>query len=299
MINKIDKLHKAGFITISIIFLLLNTLFVNIFTYEIQIYALFFLVSIIGLPHGFFDFTVGKNIFKKYNENWFLYFSFSYLSIAILYFLLWNNIPTYSLLFFLIISALHFGYEDYNYLSNTKKRVSFNINILIKGLMIVFTPILFHYDEICNLFFILTDYEFQYYEINFFYKIVYLVFFIFYIILEKNRSILFKLEGFVYLMNFILLPPLLSFTLYFCFVHSIRHFIESSIIYSYIPDNFSPKSFFVSIILFSLIFSVIAIFLIGNFFNIDTNDVIVKYIFILLACLTLPHMIFNISSNSN
>ena len=99
-INKLDNFHKIIFFVISSIVLLANFLFTNLLTYEIQIYILFILVSIIGLPHGFFDFTIGKNIFQKITKNWFLYFSASYLCIAIIYFLLWKSIPTFSLLFF-------------------------------------------------------------------------------------------------------------------------------------------------------------------------------------------------------
>lgn len=298
-INKLDDFHKIIFFVISSIVLLANFLFTNLLTYEIQIYILFILVSIIGLPHGFFDFTIGKNIFQKITKNWFLYFSASYLCIAVIYFLLWKSIPTFSLLFFLVISALHFGYEDYNYLTRVEKRKLININIILKGIIVVFTPIFFHYEEVTSLFFILTNYSFKFYEINSFYKITYIIFLVSYIAFEKNKNFLYKFEELMYLINFIFLPPLISFTLYFCFLHSIRHFLESIFIYKYVPENFTTKSFVLTIILTSLIFSIITVFLIERNFDINTNETIIKYVFIMLACLTLPHMIFNMLTSSN
>ena len=293
MINKIDILHKIFFITISSIVLLVNMFLSDLITLEIQVYVLFILVSIIGIPHGFFDFTIGKNIFKEYTKYWIFPFSAAYLTVVLIYFLLWINSPVFSLLFFLLISALHFGYEDYNYLINIKKRKIINIDIMVKGIIIVVTPIIFHYGEVANLFFILTSYNFNFIEISFFYKILYVFFLIFYIFLEKNKRFLYKFEELIYLINFIVLPPLISFTIYFCFLHSVRHFFESIFIYKHVPENFTVAGFIITIILISAVFSLLTVFIIVNNYNMNIDETIVRYIFIFLACLTLPHMIFN------
>ena len=111
--------------------------------------------------------------------------------------------------------------------------------------------------------------------------------------LKKLKNFLHKLEGIIAFANFVFLPPLLSFILYFCFMHSIRHFIESIYLLRLLPDNFTVKKFLLFVTISSFIFSLLSIYLIQNIFEISINETIIKFIFIILACLTLPHMIFN------
>lgn len=292
MINTIDSIQKKIFIALSLATLAIFYLFKIEINLDMQIYLLFFLVSVIGLPHGFFDFSIGKIIFNKYIKAWALYFVIIYLLIAILYFISWIIIPGISLILFLFLAAYHFGFEDHNYL-NKKGAVYLNINIFIKGSIIVFTPILFYFDEVNYLFAILTGSSFSGIEFNNIQKFCFIILSLFHILFEKNKNILHKLEGFLCFFNFVLLPPILSFVLYFCFMHSIRHFIESIYISNLKPKNFTTKGFLILIVACSLIFSLFSVTFISSTYAISINDTIVKYIFIILACLTLPHMIFN------
>ena len=54
--------------------------------FSIISYILFFLVSLIGIPHGFFDFSIGKNIFQRFRKLWLLYFVSIYILITFFYF---------------------------------------------------------------------------------------------------------------------------------------------------------------------------------------------------------------------
>ena len=292
MVSKIDNIHKKLFILISVITVVLYYLSDIFKGLSSQIYILFFLVSIIGLPHGFFDFSIGKILFKKYLNFWPLYFIAVYLLIFIIYFISWLFIPGLSLLFFLFLAAYHFGFEDYNYLSNGEEEY-FNVSIFIKGLIIVFTPILFHFEDINYLFQLLIGYKIPGIEFTLLQKLMFVILSLFHILFEKEKKYLYKLEGIICFCNFIFLPPLLSFILYFCFMHSIRHFIESIYISNLLPQRFTIKSFITIITLSSLIFSFISISFIHNVYLISMNEAIIKFIFITLACLTLPHMIFN------
>ena len=292
MINKINNFQKGLFIilsTFSLIFLHYSNLANNL---NNQIYLLFFLVSLIGIPHGFFDFSIGKIIFKKYARFWSLYFVTIYIFITFAYFIAWFIIPGISLIFFLFIAAYHFGFEDYNYFKNGKT-IYININIFIKGLIIVFTPILFHFDNVNYLFYLLIGYGVSGIEFSLTQKTLFIFLSISHIIFEKDKNYLHKFEGLFCFGNFILLPPLISFTLYFCFLHSARHFIESIYITKLMPDNFTIKGFLIFIIICSLFFSLASVTLISNIYEMSINETIIKYIFIILACLTLPHMIFN------
>ena len=70
MINTIDNIQKKIFIALSIATLTIIYLLKMEINLDVQIYLLFFFVSVIGLPHGFFDFSIGKIIFNKYIKTW-------------------------------------------------------------------------------------------------------------------------------------------------------------------------------------------------------------------------------------
>jgi len=292
MVSKIDDIQKKLFVFLSSLTFASYFLFSSYNSLNIQIYLLFFLVSIIGIPHGFFDFSIGKILFKKYLRLWLLYFVITYMLIFIIYFISWLFLPGLSLLIFLFLAAYHFGFEDYNYLRNENEKY-FNVSILIKGLIVVFTPILFHFDDINYLFQLLIGYKLEGIEFTLFQKLLFVALSIFHILFEKEKNFLHKFEGIIAFANFVFLPPLLSFILYFCFMHSIRHFIESIYISRLLPDNFTVKKFLLFMTISSFIFSLLSIYFIQNIFEISINETIIKFIFIILACLTLPHMIFN------
>jgi len=292
MVSKIDDIQKKLFVFLSSIAFASYFLISSDNSLNVQIYLLFFLVSIIGIPHGFFDFSIGKILFRKYLRLWLPYFVITYMLIFIIYFISWLFLPGLSLLIFLFLAAYHFGFEDYNYLRNKNEKY-FNITILIKGLIVVFTPILFHFDDINYLFQLLIGYKLEGIEFTVFQKLLFSALSVFHILFEKEKNFLHKFEGIIAFANFVFLPPLLSFILYFCFMHSIRHFIESIYISRLLPDNFTVKKFLLFVTISSFIFSLLSIYLIQNIFEISINETIIKFIFIILACLTLPHMIFN------
>ena len=92
------------------------------------------------------------------------------------------------------------------------------------------------------------------------------------------------------LLNF-LLTPILAFTLYFCFLHSIRHSI--TLIFE-LDKSFKSglKKFINKAIPLTFITGVIfllAIYFLDNFYMLD--EAIYKVIFIGLASLTFPHIL--------
>ena len=95
----------------------------------------------------------------------------------------------------------------------------------------------------------------------------------------------------ILILNYVF-TPLVAFTIYFCFLHSIRHII--SISYELSPDNFLngittfiKKALPLSIVTAILYF--IAIVFLSNSYGL--NDVVIKVIFIGLASLTFPHIL--------
>jgi Brp/Blh family beta-carotene 15,15'-monooxygenase len=106
------------------------------------------------------------------------------------------------------------------------------------------------------------------------------------------KNFLIFLDYFSILILNLYLSPLLAFTIYFCFLHSIRHSISLAI-------ELDPNSVFNGFGLFikkalpltilTGIFSFIALFLLNNSYNLDSS--ILKVIFIGLASLTFPHIL--------
>ena len=216
MIKIIDKWRQGIFILLSFLcFAIFFLTSLNLNT-QIQSYMLFFLVSLIGIPHGFFDFSIGKNIFQRFRKLWLLYFVSIYILITFFYFSIWIYLPGIALISFLLIASYHFGYEEFNYLGKNKHSF-INLSIFIKGIIIVFTPVLFHYEQVSRLFSILVGYDLTKFEFTDFQKNTFIALSIFHVLFEKSRDLFYKIECLIYLTNFIFLPPLISFILYFCF----------------------------------------------------------------------------------
>ena len=106
-----------------------------------------------------------------------------------------------------------------------------------------------------------------------------------------NFEILFLDLLLILIINFIF-SPLLAFTIYFCFLHSIRHIIS-------IVLELDEANFFNGIKLFikkalpltvvTAILYLLAVFLIANFYGFNTA--FIQVVFIGLASLTFPHIL--------
>ena len=112
--------------------------------------------------------------------------------------------------------------------------------------------------------------------------------------IKEKKSMIMTPFRFVFfsliILNFFL-SPILAFTLYFCFLHSIRHSI--TLIFE-LDRSFKPglKKFIIKAIPLTFITAVIflfAIYFLNNFYMLD--EAIYKVIFIGLASLTFPHIL--------
>jgi Brp/Blh family beta-carotene 15,15'-monooxygenase len=86
--------------------------------------------------------------------------------------------------------------------------------------------------------------------------------------------------------------PLVAFTLYFCFLHSIRHSI--TLIFELNRENLSEGiNIFLKkalpLTILTAIFCLISLFFLNNTYSFDSS--ILKVIFIGLASLTFPHIL--------
>jgi Brp/Blh family beta-carotene 15,15'-monooxygenase len=90
----------------------------------------------------------------------------------------------------------------------------------------------------------------------------------------------------------VFLSPLIAFTIYFCFLHSVRHSL--SLIYE-IDSNDFKIGFYkfirkaLPLTLMTLLLFIISLYFLANYYAFD--DAVLKVIFIGLASLTFPHIL--------
>ena len=301
MNNKIKKInfnHSFVFFLLCNIFSL-TAIKLNILSIS-PIICLFLILSI-GISHGALDNLKGKKLFQIFGINNFFIFYLSYVLIALFIIILWIIIPYISLIIFLIIASYHFGKEDTQFLiignSNYNQLLFF-----LKGSLIVFAPLYFHFDETISIFkLLLIDNEAFYDFLNFIETKNILLYGI---ILSTLSNILlfsknFELKKFTIFLDYFSIiilnyyfSPLAAFTIYFCFLHSIRHIIS---LMSELDSNdlrngfkiFTKKALPLTIL--TAIFCLIGLYLLNNTYNFDSS--IIKIIFIGLASLTFPHIL--------
>ena len=108
---------------------------------------------------------------------------------------------------------------------------------------------------------------------------------------EIKKFIIFLDYFSILILNYYL-SPLLAFTIYFCFLHSIRHSISLAI---ELDPNSVINGFRLFVIkalpltILTSVFSFFALYLLNNSYNLDSA--ILKIIFIGLASLTFPHIL--------
>jgi len=259
------------------------------------------LILSIGISHGSLDNVKGKKLFQILKINNFVLFYLSYISIAVSIIILWIILPSISLVIFLFVASYHFGKEDTQFLINDNSYIN-QILFLIKGSLIVLAPLYFHFDETISIFkLILVDNE-VFYEILNFVETNKILFFgvilsTFANILLFSRNFEFKkltifLDYFSILILNYYFSPLFAFTLYFCFLHSVRHSITLMLELS---DNNLSQGFTIflkkalPLTIFTAFFCFVSLFYLNN--NYDFDSSILKIIFIGLASLTFPHIL--------
>ena len=263
-------------------------LFSEILSYKIQSFILLITVGTIGIPHGFFDFSIAKKLYGKH-KYWLRLFTTIYTAIAICYCFAWMFFPQLSLTIFIFISAYHFGIEE---IPDKKDSPMTHVAALVIGSTPILFPVIVHTDAVLSIFGVLINSDidllitFQDHHFAIYFGLV-----------LASLYVLGRTVAFSYLIlipNFILLPPLLSFVLYFCFHHSLKHHIESIFEEQLIPPHFSTAQFLKLIVGASIVFSCLALFVMYQTTDLRIDNMMTKYIFVILACLTLPHLLLHL-----
>ena len=262
-----------------------------------------FLILALGVSHGALDNLKGENLLKILKIKSIFIFYVNYIAVGFLVIFLWILLPTFTLIFFLIIASYHFGREDSYFVFNKKKKWH-NFLFLIKGSLIIAAPLFFHNEETIAIFellganfyfLIMSNVTFQFQDILFTVSLLGSVIFFYFCVIEnkaKKEWIYFALDAVPVILLNSTFGPLIAFTLYFCFIHSFRHSV--SLINLLDKNNFKKgaKKFIKKALPLTLITSIlfiISVYFLENYYLLD--DAIIKVIFIGLASLTFPHIL--------
>ncbi len=288
-LHKINSQHSF----VLLFFVIFLGPFISFFIYEIPFLTAicFFLIATIGISHGALDNIKGLKVLKSYGIKKKYFFYLTYILLSLLVILFWILFPLLILSFFLLIAAYHFGKEDSQFVI-TKKRKFHDLSFLLKGSIVIFAPLMFHAEETIKIFEILNaqlaltnkDILLPFIILSFLSNLLVVNF------KGGNYAVYFDWITIVFL-NWVF-DPLVAFTIYFCFLHSIRHSI--SLIYELKKNNLKQglKKFIKKALPLTIVTGIlylIAVFILTNSYGLD--DAILKVIFIGLASLTFPHIL--------
>ncbi len=267
------QIKKINFKHSFIFFLFCNIVslpFIKAYNLSISPLVCLLLILIIGVSHGSLDHIKGRKLLKIFQINNIITFYTSYFLLAVTIIILWVLLPTVMLIAFLIIASFHFGKEDTQFLIDNNKLLlieneSFyqSLNVIENNNFLIFGIVL---STLSNIFLFFKKFELRKFTIFFDYFSI--------IIINMHFS------------------PLIAFTIYFCFLHSIRHSI--SLITELDQESlkngllvFIKKATPLTIL--TGIFCLIGLYFLNNNYNLDSA--ILKLIFIGLASLTFPHIL--------
>jgi len=193
--------------------------------------------------------------------------------------MLWLISPTLGLFILLLISTIHFGHSDLDYIDNRQKFLKYSW-----GLSMTFMPVLFHPSSVSEIFYLLTDSNaisstliFLKYLISL--NLILLTSYVMFNLFKIKDKIYFLLMGELTIMIILgyYLHPLVWFAFYFCILHGIRALINY---------NFNFFSDTLWLILFTAPITLIIIYM-----NLDLSLEGFLFVFPILACLTIAHML--------
>ena len=251
-----------------------------------SVIALFFVV-LIGLPHGAFDGAIANHLGAGRSLAAATKFITSYCAAAGLVIAVWIMFPAVTLTLFLMISMIHFGRGD----ASAKSGPVFMMQVLLHGGLPIFGIIYFQQSSVIPLFDALTNgsSNLAILTSNIMVPVMGLTFVFYGLMAFRDSSLHVRFVEFILLaVVFVILPPLVSFALYFCIIHTGRHMRR---IWHVLASTISPKGLYRQAAGFTL-----ASWLVGGaaflwLENGDLDAALLQVVFIGLAALTVPHMI--------
>lgn len=192
-------------------------------------------VALIGLPHGAYDLEVARRIFApRLGRWWWVCFGAGYLAFAFVALGLWAIAPLIALAILLIGGAAHWGLDDLEDVPRNRAATAWLA--MSRGAIPVAAPMFFHAEEVSTVFATLLGTPVAastVQSLGLAWGLIALPGIVASVWWSHGRVNFARLriiaEPAVLMLWFAAAPPLLAFTMYFCFWHAVRHSLRSTL----------------------------------------------------------------------
>lgn len=236
-------------------------------------------VVLLGLPHGALDGVLLRNTAFWQQRFPRLRFNLFYLVLAAAVIVAWWLAPVIALAVFLALSAVHFG-GDFKPAARPVQWLA--------GAWLLLLPIGFHTDEVAWLFSMLSGPEAEALALALALPVPLLIAVGLGLGLFLSRTrLLLPVEIGLLLVLAWATPPLVYFAVYFCCLHSLRHFYRS---WQHMPPDWrGPMR--QEVVIYTLL-TLVGAGLVGLWLStgVAADALLMQLVFIGLAALTVPHM---------
>ena len=243
-------------------------------------------VVFIGLPHGAMDGALAAHFGWMESKKKAASFLLGYVAMAALVVGFWFVAPAISFVIFLAISMFHFGKGDVN---DSNKQFT-AIESLARGGLVIAGISQFHAADADSIFVALvgSDTELVWLFLDAALAITIACCGITLATKKGEERGRFFGEIAGLTLIFGILPPLVGFSIYFCLIHSMRHFATMK---AMLADTISKLQITRTTVLFSaMCWAVGLIILAQQSSNVGIEPALLQVVFIGLAALTVPHM---------
>jgi Brp/Blh family beta-carotene 15,15'-monooxygenase len=237
------------------------------------------LVMTLGMSHGSLDWLLAHHWGLRNNFSASILFFFVYVLMVLISLSVWWILPSLGLVIFLMMSWVHFASDWEGELSR--------IQSLMIGLAIVSLPTIHYHQDVISLFGLLVSESSAAYLTQILMCLAYasIIVVVYNICQHLKSSPMLALELFILLLIGYVLPPIIYFGLYFCLLHTTKHWQQMKKIGVYQHSNQAlwaavwPTALSGLMIALACHYSTILTF----------NHALIRAVFISLAVLTVPH----------
>ncbi len=254
-------------------------------------------VMLVGLPHGAFDGAIAFCLGMGRSTGRIISFCIVYLVLAGLFVMVWSLSAVFALACFVMLSIVHFGSCDAQHIANPfsgrLNRLFTFCLIWTHGGIVTICLSYFHLQDVDRLFIMLagdnavlvTD------LLEILWPLWLAGVVIYALVASRHHQLVRPLAELAILSGVMaVLPPLAGFAVYFCLVHSRRHFLTIfAAMKSVLPVSMIIRT--AALLTLASWLMAAAGYWIQTYFSVSIDDAMLRTVFILLAALTLPHMI--------
>lgn len=245
-----------------------------------ELMVMAFLILVLGVPHGALDTVFAQNIYHVRSAKSWILFAAAYLTPAVLVIALWQVSPILFVVSFLIISVVHF--------SGDPSQGTPAVTRFLYGGAVAILPIFFHRVELGELFALLVGSDAANLLLSWieFLRWPWLIGLGLMALHRITRDWLSGCEIAAVAILATLAPPLVAFTIFFCFMHSARHILRTIAAFK----KRGPSRILSAALAPMLIILAFAAVVWSTLDSLPVDARIIQIVFVGLAALTIPHM---------